>query len=559
MLFEERKKEMQMVKYILPIACSITIVGCAAQNNTTHFRYQPPAQEIIAVPNSVNQSFNNDRKIAVLIRRTSFGIVPGDIKYVAEEGTANYLGQQLNPEFINDSLCDTMIAELPVMTMTPRQLYENYPPPFLIKNKFGKDAKIDPRRSTREIIRELEIANLIRDVYSERQLQAIMTEFWLNHFNIYAIKGLVPYYLVDFVNTVRANALGTFPQLLKAVAMSPAMLIYLDNWESASPNFKSRKRFVVMRLRQEWGPFTNRQELLDRLGAAFFMSQGLNENYGRELMELHTIGLHYTQRDVIAAARCLTGWTVAPIQDGGGFLYDDAMHDKGPKQVLGLHVPAGGGFNDGMELLDYLGDSPLAAHFISRELCQFFLSDNPPADLVNNTAKVFLATHGDIKRVLLSIFTSQVFTSAKYYKYKNPYEYIVSAIRAADASFYPSKPLFGFVRSMGLIPFLVNSPKGYSENSASWMDSDLLLEHSNFALALAKNQIKEIDVNYKEMFPNGPVGSSLEMERDFSSQVVGSPLDAKTSDVIAEQIRKKDMPLAEIYALLLDSPEFQER
>ncbi|MCL4510692.1 MAG: DUF1800 domain-containing protein [Bacteroidetes bacterium] len=547
-----------MMKYLFLIFGVVFISGCAAEKNSTYTKNSQLRREIIKVPSSINSSFDYERA-AILLRRTSFGVVPGQIADVENEGAAKYLDEQLNPQFIDDSECDSMISHLPALSMTPKELYENYPPPFVIRKEEGKDAKIYPKRSTGEILVELEAAKLVRDVYSKRQLQDVMTDFWLNHFNIYAIKSLVPYYLVDFTRRVRENALGKFSDLLKSVATSPAMLLYLDNTESADPNFIDRKRLVLMKTRRELGPFAERRAYLDKLGAAFFTSKGLNENYGRELLELHTVGLNYAQQDVINAARSLTGWTVAPIQDGGGFLYDDAMHDKGPKKVLGLEIPPDGGFDDGMKLLDYLANNPMTAHFISYELCRRFVSDNPPEELVDKAAQTFLNTGGDIKKVLLTTFLSRDFTSRRYYKYKNPYEYVVSAIRASNASFFPSKRLFGLIRSMGLVPYFVNSPKGYSENSRSWMDADILLKHSNFALALADNRIKGINIDYDEIFTNGNADTPRVLEKDFSDEVIGVPLDSTTQKVIEQESEQGDMPLPEIYALLLNSPEFQRR
>ena len=545
-------------KYLVSIVLGLLLAGCAAQSPAGYSTHKRPPQRPFIVPDSINALFNR-QETARLIRGATFGPIPGDIGYVGRIGAAEYLDSQFNPYSIRDSLCRSILADLPVLTMTPKELYENYPPPFVLRRKYGKDYKINPKESTREIIVELEAADLIRDVYSDRQIQALMTEFWMNHFNIYALKPLVPYYLVDFTNRIRRNALGNFSDLLKSVATSPAMLIYLDNAVSAAPDFAARKRGDLFRLRRELGPFAGRNAYLDRLGTGFFKSKGLNENYGRELLELHTVGLHYTQRDVIAAARCLTGWTVKPIMDGGGFLYDPFMHDEGEKSVLGLTIPPGGGFNDGMELLDYIANSPLTAHHISRELCEFFISDNPPAKLVDRIANVFMASHGNIRRVLLAIFLSNDFRDGDYHKFKNPYEYIVSAIRGADASFYPSKQLFGFIRSMGLVPYLVNSPKGYSELSKSWIDPDIILEHANFAMALANNRIKHIDVNYGEMFANGVAATPGELEDDFAREVLGSPLDAKTRDAVDREATRAHARMGEIYALLLDSPQFQMR
>lgn len=360
------------------------------------------------------------------------------------------------------------------------------------------------------VVNETESVRLLEDIYSERQLERVMTEFWLNHFNISTNKNEVePYYLPQFEHDVIApHALGNFEDLLDAVAESPAMLLYLDNEQSIGPD-------SLFALRHEH-PKDTRLQLIQMMRSAqpdaaqtSVPSQfhnrpqsGINENYGRELMELHTVGVNggYTQQDVIEAARALTGWTVAPPRQGGGFRFDENRHEPGVKIVMGHKINAGGE-KDGLELLHILATSPSTAHFISRELAVRFVSDHPSQRLVNRMAKTFLATHGNIGMVLKTMIHSPEFWSASNNgnKIKTPLDYVVSAVRATDADVTQPYRLVSELKVMGMPLTGTQEPNGYSMMNDAWASSSELVERMNFALALASNRIPGVTVSIHQL------------------------------------------------------------
>src|SRR6266516_2428564 len=309
------------------------------------------------------------------------------------------------------------------------------------------------QNSRREVVTQLQSSRVARAVASERQLQEVMTDFWENHFNIYAAKGAPePYYLVDYdQNVIRPNALGKFRDLLEAVAKSPAMLFYLDNARSMADSTQPTLSGTNQLPRVRPVPFGRgaRGAIIGTMRAAEEMQrqqqqqpqrqrQGLNENYGRELLELHTLGVDggYTQQDVINVARAFTGWTIKPPAQGGGFIFRLQVHDAGDKVVLGHRLAAGRGEEDAEDVLDILAKSPATAHFISFKLARHFVSDSPSKALVDHAAQVYLRTDGDIREVVRSIITSPEFFSQGAFrsKVKTPFEVVVSA--------YPGQPIF---------------------------------------------------------------------------------------------------------------------
>ena len=359
------------------------------------------------------------------------------------------------------------------------------------------------------VVNETEAVRVQKDIYSQRQLERVMTEFWLNHFNIFTNKNEVePYYLPQFENDVIApHALGKFQDLLDAVAHSPAMLIYLDNIQSIGPD-------SIAALRREH-PGTPRFQLAQMMNADARAMRGpvpsqlhnqphsgINENYGRELMELHTLGVDggYTQQDVIQAARVLTGWTVAPPRQGGGFQFEPNRHEPGDKIVI-RHRIRQGGENEGLQLLHILATSPSTAHFISRELAVRFVSDHPSPALVDRMAKTFLSTHGDIAKVLKTMLDSPEFWSAPDTgnKIKTPLDYVVSAVRATDADVSQPYRLVSELRVMGMPLTGTRQPNGYSMTDNAWASSSELIDRMNFALALAANRIPGVIVSLDQL------------------------------------------------------------
>jgi uncharacterized protein (DUF1800 family) len=387
---------------------------------------------------------------------------------------------------------------------------------------------------------DLDAGKLYRAIYSNRQLQEELVDFWYNHFNVFLYKGadrfLVPSYERE---AIRPHVLGRFRDLLEATAKSPAMLFYLDNVQSVGVD-------SVANLRR---PEAKRR--------------GLNENYGRELMELHTLGVDggYTQKDVIEVARCFTGWTIRPPRLGGGFFYNDRLHDKGAKVVLGVKIPAGGGMDDGEKVLDILAHSPATAHHVSLELAERFVADNPPPELVSRMAATFEKTDGDLRAVMKVMIDSKDFWSQGAYraKVKTPFEMTVSAVRALDADVENTQPLAGQIARMGEPLYRKVEPNGYGNLNAEWVDSSALLDRMNFALALAQNRIPGVKVDTSRFSAAGqdPVEIAKEvMFTDVSPQTRA----AIDKALAAEQGHKsKEASPALIAGLILGSPEFQRR
>ena len=343
--------------------------------------------------------------------------------------------------------------------------------------------------SSGNLINELAQARVLRDILSERQLEAVMTAFWFNHFNVYAPKDSDQWYTASYErDVIRAHALGSFRDLLLATAQSPAMMVYLDNWLSIGPDSLANG--------------VNPQNPRSKKG-----SKGLNENYGREVMELHTVGVNggYTQADVIAAAKVLTGWTVDHPQFGGGFLFTPNRHEPGSKKVMGQKIKQSGE-REGEALLHMLATRPATAQMLSRELAVRFVSDNPPQSLVDRMAKTYLSTNGDISAVMETLFHSPEFwaNSNDGVKVKTPLEYIVSAVRASNADVTNYAPLVNQVRVMGMPLFGCVQPNGYAWTSGAWVNTGDLIDRMNFALMLASNQFPGINVDWSNPTTTNP-------------------------------------------------------
>src|SRR5262249_2241454 len=343
----------------------------------------------------------------------------------------------------------------------------------------------------RRIIAELQASRILRAVYSERQLQEVMVDFWTNHFNVFANKGADRWLLTSYDrDTIRPNALGKFSQLLEATAKSPAMLFYLDNFQSVSPDAGAGRPGILRPQQQQ--------------------RRGINENYARELMELHTLGVDggYTQKDVQEVARCFTGWTIFQPRGGaaavagvmpraderngrmreameraaGTFFFNPRAHDDGEKTVLGHKIPSGGGMKDGLMVLDILAHHPSTAKFIATKLVRHFVSDNPPPALVDRVAATYKKSDGDIREMLKTIFFSKEFNSTEAYraKIKRPFELVVSAIRTLGADTNGGPQTHQWIARMGEPLYGFQTPNGYSDAAESWVNTGALLERMNF-------------------------------------------------------------------------------
>lgn len=368
-------------------------------------------------------------------------------------------------------------------------------------------------QTPQRIVAELAMAKIDRAIYSERQLNEQMVDFWFNHFNVFAGKGVDRWLLTAYErDAIRPNAMGKFRDLLGATAKSPAMLFYLDNWQSADPE-------AFARLRQQQESQRAMRALRGRFGGPFGapgvppaggqnaaarnQNRGLNENYGRELMELHTLGVNggYTQQDVIEVAKCFTGWTIRAPQRDAEFWFDERIHDPNPKMVLG-HKIKGGGIKDGEEVLDLLARDPHTAHYLSEKIAEHFVSDNPPEALVNRMAETYLKSDGEIRAVLRTMIDSPEFWSRETYrqKIKTPFELVASAARAMNADVEMPLQLVQWTARIGEPLYQYQTPNGYSQKSAEWVNTGALLNRLNYALALTGGRLRGVRVDTDALF-----------------------------------------------------------
>ncbi len=369
---------------------------------------------------------------------------------------------------------------------------------------------------------ELLQTRLLTDIYSQRQLQAVMTDFWLNHFNVYAKKGpFAPWYLIDYErNAIEPNAMGKFEDLLVATAKSPAMLFYLDNQTSIGPN-------SLAATRARMNPRSKNQDL------------GLNENYARELMELHTLGVDggYTQKDVTEVAKVFTGWTIGEPRQNPGFAFNERRHEPGPKYVLGRTIQENGE-QEGLEVLHMLATSPATAHHLSQQLAVRFVSDNPPPALVNRMAKTYLKTGGDIRRVLRTMFNSPEFWSRQAYraKVKTPEEFVISAVRATGGEVIRPVLLLNAINQLGMPFYGCATPNGYSWTEAAWVNTGDLLDRMNLSLALANHRMgTQIDLGALMKIHGQGAETIAQKEQALETALLNQPLAPPIRDAVLRQ------------------------
>lgn len=520
---------------------------------------------------SSNSTLNDDQKILHLLNRAGFGPRPGDIERIRQMGIERYLEEQLNPEDLTDDFLAKPLQSLRTLQMAMPEIVQNYlPPPQRpvptpvpqikplpkmdadkndsdVKSEQGKMPDVMPAPpeptpamdkpqpeqkampaptpaprpaamiDSQRPLRELQQAKLLRAVFSEKQLQEVMVDFWFNHFNVFGGKDNVRFMLTSYErDVIRPHALGKFKDLLIGTAQSPAMLYYLDNFLSQMEQPAPPAKFD-----DEGNPLPPPRR------------PGLNENYARELMELHTMGVDggYTQKDVQEIARCFTGWTIGQ-QPNPMFIFRPRVHDTGEKTLLGKRIAAGGGIEDGLRVLDLLSRHPSTAQFISSKLCQRFVADQPPQSLVDRTADVFLKSDGDIRQVVRFILTSPEFYSAKYYrnKVKSPLELAASAIRATGAATDAAQPLIQTVARMGEPLYLCQPPTGYSEDSSQWLSSATLLERMNFAVALVGNRINGTRVEFSRYIAPDAINDQKRLLDQLLAALIHSEVSKETRE-----------------------------
>jgi uncharacterized protein (DUF1800 family) len=545
----------------------------------------------------------DDKTIVHVLNRLAFGPAPGDVERVRRLGLDKYIEQQLRPEALGDAVMEPRLAGFTTLSKSSRELAEDYFVPALIerrrtqrqaaaqpaeapveKRDMRTPAQMELMQAERRVFTELSQQKILRAAYSERQLNEVMVDFWFNHFNVFAGKGQTRAYLTEYEReAIRPQVLGKFRDLLGATAQSPAMLFYLDNWQSAAPEEAPTARMGnrpggALNPRRPFGGRPGRigmppqgRTMADLPKAAQNRRpRGLNENYARELMELHTLGVDggYTQKDVQEVARAFTGWTIANPRQGGGFQFESRMHDDGAKIVLGHKIGAGGGRRDGEEVLDILATHPSTARFIATKLARRFVSDSPPASLVDRAAARFRDTKGDIREVVRTIVMSPEFFAPDAYraKVKTPFEFVAAAVRATSAETMNAMPLVQAMRDLGMPPYQCQPPTGYADRADAWVNTGALLNRMNFAVALTDGRLRGVRPGYAgpraiasasrvDDFAGGPGGGTLVVARDtIIDQVLAGDLSSSTRATVA-----KASTSAQAVALLIGSPEFQRR
>ena len=526
------------------------------------------------------RELNEEEAILHALNRLGFGPRPGQVEQIEKTGLENWIQGQLHPENISDPVVDARLAQFPALGLGAAGLLDQYPPQDVAAKRMGM--KVDeyqkrlqelakrpgggnslPFKDPNEIVNEAMEAKMIRAVYSERQLAEQLSDFWFNHFNIFIYKDTDRWYLIPYErDAIRPRVLGKFRDLLEATAKSPAMLYYLDNSLSADPHAFDRLKLHPVRARPG--------EKLPPLGPR----RGLNENYGRELMELHTLGVDggYKQDDVIEVARAFTGWTIESPRENPAFYFDERIHDPDPKRVLGKKIK-GGGIKDGEQLLDLLAKDPHTTRRISRQLAEHFVSDDPPAALVARMAKTFEKSKGDIRAVMTAMIYSPEFWSRAAFraKVKTPFELVASTARALGADVDQPLQLAQWVARIGEPLYQCLPPTGYSDKAAAWVSTGSLLNRVNFAVALTSNKVRGAQVDIDSLVgTDSRANPHLALDRVEGEFLAGQVSDSTRATLEMEMAEprilgaKLDDPVTQvnvslITGLVLGSPEFQKR
>jgi uncharacterized protein (DUF1800 family) len=571
---------------------------------------------------------------AHLLDRFTYGATPDDVDEVVRIGLENWFGQQLRADLPDEKL-DHMLSKYSTLVMSNEEIIRTFPKGAQLrrmairdsaihKNDVNKENRNGTRqaladymrehgyRRERELYSELIAQKILRASYSSNQLREMLVSFWFNHFNVSLTDNDCSRFITAYErDVIRPNALGNFETMLLATAKSPAMLTYLDNFRSSTA---SDTRQPIKRVRPQ-----NRAVSADSAMTQMApnknskANQGLNENYAREIMELHTLGVDggYTQKDVTEVARIFTGWTIYPVLNeygkkqmannaaanlsrkgflrDGDFLFAANRHDKGEKVVMDIAFPAGGGYEEGVRLIKMLAHHPATARFISSKLANRFVSDAPPHALVDRMAKVFISSNGDIKQVLTALVSSPEFWSkeAVREKIKSPFELAISSVRSLNATITDPQPLYGWIVKMGEKVYSYQAPTGFPDKGQFWINTGSLLMRMNFGLALASERIAGLKINLPELHQNREPESPEEalaiysrrmmpernlddtMERlipalndpDFSEKVdsaANNAMPANKDLAIARGKGKRDV-LAQVVGIVIGSPEFQRR
>ncbi|CAN5361099.1 DUF1800 domain-containing protein [soil metagenome] len=604
-----------------------------------------PAMVLRADVRSKPASLTADQKVIHVLNRLGFGARPGDVERVKAVGLLKYIDQQLDPSSIADTLAESKVRGMDTSKLTTSELFAKYPNPGALLQQLegGRAARanarnqrpvpqganppavpqdeaamtqaeqLERRQKINDLYRKYDlkpaaqllpqiVANrVLRAVYSEKQLQEVMVDFWQNHFNVFAGKAAVRWYIPSYErDVIRANALGNFKDLVIGTARHPAMLFYLDNFESITPNIQNGAndanaqriqelirngqplpRQARERLKRQFG--LNDDQLEQRLkemrssGLPVKQRQqrGINENYARELMELHTLGVDggYSQKDIVEVAKAFTGWTIADPRgyrraaaatilgteeqrinrlqrqqgipenvDSGEFFFNPRWHDNSTKIILGQKVD-GGGVKDGLKVIDILAAHPSTAKHIARKLAVKFVNDKPNEALITRVADAFTGSKGDIKATLKALFTDKEFFAPENYraKIKTPFELAVSSIRALGGETNASPAYVAMLTKLGEVPYGYQAPTGYPDTAEDWVNTGALLERLNYAVAIASNRIPGSRVDLKG-FAVADKGKSLD-------KAIAVILNGEVSPATRTNlIKQMEQPLPEVKA-----------
>ncbi|MDB4905389.1 MAG: hypothetical protein JWO05_173 [Gemmatimonadetes bacterium] len=582
-----------------------TLAACAT-------RVSPSATPLEQPVASGPREMLPDEQVQHVLNRLAFGARPGDVQHVREIGVDRWIAQQLAVESVPDAAGVAVMASYDTFRSSSGDLAALYRDLQSIRrdaqrvktsitdtNPAARTAQMAARvdiprlrqvsQRAQKVNLDLQSSRLAMAVASDRQLNEVMVDFWENHFSVFAGKGPVRFYIPEYDrDVIRPRAMGKFRDLLGAVAKSPAMLFYLDNWQSmadtAHPTLTASRQNAQVRARllASLGD-EQRQRAMQAMQKR--SGRGLNENYARELMELHTLGVDggYTQHDVIEVARALTGWTFAP-QQAGGFTFRPEMHDAGEKVVLGHRLPAGRGIEDGNDVLDILARAPATAHFVTRKLAARFVSDVPAPALVDRCAARFTSSDGDIRETVRCLVTSPEFFSRSVYraKVKSPFELVASALRAMNAPPDSTARSAQIVARLGQPIFGRQTPDGWPDRADAWMNTGAILSRINFGLSLAGGRVTGVSMNgwapaaelrnaTREAQVDGVVRALLGGQVSSETRAIlvrgenplldrGDP-DAGMAPAV---MRAADRPvqlqgLAQVVGLALGAPEFQRR
>jgi len=549
------------------------------------------------------------------LNRLGFGARPGDVDRVVSIGVDAWIDQQLHPERIADRAVEARLDRFQTLKLSEADIVRDFYGPVLearkekkrlaaannVQREAGAEAAKDPKQELKElrqmippekrparVMDELVAQRIIRAAESDRQLNEVMVDFWFNHFNVYAQKGVDRFLLTGYErDVIRPHIWGRFEDLLLATAKSPAMLFYLDNARSVADP-EHRPQPGMERASGGRRGLFGRRRAFDAGGDTAMMrgpqgmprrpnpkqqKGGLNENYAREIMELHTLGVDggYTQKDVTELARVFTGWTInRPEQGGSGFIFRPNLHDSGSKTVLGVKLPAGGGMEEGERMIHLLAHHPNTAHHIAYQLCQRLVADEPPKPLVDRVAKRFLDSDGDLRATVRAVIDSPEFWDAGTYrgKVKSPFEYAVSAIRAVGAHVDEATPLARELQKMGEPLYGAQPPTGYSDRADTWVNTGALMNRLNFALALAANKMPGVRSDVASLIPGDQALDPSHSVEALALALTGGDLTTETRHTITQRLEAMKAPaqdpgantqLPMIAGLILGSPEFQKQ